>query len=119
MSLSTYSKNKVMSQIFGGTIFVSLHSKPPGEKGEGEIKGGSYSRQEITGQFKSPTPGQGKNVTKISFEELPETEITHIAVWDAKVGGNLLWAADLASKRSVQEGDSLSFKEGKIILEIA
>lgn len=101
-------------------VFVSLHSKSPGQNGENEVVGKGYLRQ--SGEFYAPSNGARKNSGNIIFDDLPATEVTHMGIWNAQTGGNLLWSAELMAKRvgekAVMEGDAIIFKKDKIALEI-
>lgn len=116
MSLSPYGKNKLMDTILSGPVFISLHVGEPGVDGSNEIKNNDYMRQSVANHFTAAVNGEKKTAQDLYFKKLPAAEITHIAVWDAAKGGNLLWSSELMAKKTVFDGDTLLFTAGDIIL---
>lgn len=106
--MSDYTEAAVLNHVFRNItysplpIYVALHTADPGDAGAGaEVSGGGYARilglaapagalaankriglkADGTGEFPAPTAAWGT--------------VTHVGLWDAAVGGNLLWHAPL------------------------
>lgn len=101
MYLTNYSEDKILRAFLGTTvtaptIYAALYHSNPGETGQGaEISYSGYQRQPIS--FSEPATVTGgvsmANVADVVFEPSPvaTNDITHVALMDAVVGGNM-WA---------------------------
>lgn len=115
MPLSEYARNKLMDSLLAGGVFMSLHTDEPGLSGANEVAGQSYSRQ-IADAFSVAKAGEKTSTSDITFDNMPGVTVTHIGVWDAKAGGNFVWAAPLLNKRTIYEGDTLRLRAGNVVL---
>jgi hypothetical protein len=102
MSLSNYQENKVLDHVYGGpdftrpaTVYVSLHFANPGETGANEIT--AITRRAVTNNSTNfPAASNGSKALSATLNFGPTTgnttiaNATHIAIWDASTGGNLL-----------------------------
>lgn len=117
MYASTYLENGVLNTLRGttfnapATVYLALYLSNPGETGSGtEISYTGYQRRPIT--FTAPAPmsdGIGiQNTSNITFTVAPYDlgVISHIAVYSAQTGGNLLVYGELESPLSVEEGEA-------------
>ena len=129
MSAKTdYLENKWIDHTFRAIAFpapsilaVGLFTAAPSDVGGGtEITGGGYARAQLdpsatnwrntqnagTGAS-SGTGGQTSNNVAITFPA-PSAAwgvATHFGIWDALVGGNLLYHAPLAAQKTINNGD--------------
>lgn len=136
---SDYLEQALVNHIFRDTaysqptsIFIALFTSNPGEDGSGtEVDSDStwtdYERQDAAvGDVKvsgwaAPANGVTQNAKVITFPpnngEATIT-VTHIGIYDAISGGNLLFYAPLVSSKSLLQGDVLSFGVGSITVTI-
>ncbi len=105
-SLSNYLANTVLNAYFHNSgCWIGLHESDPTALGQydTEVSGGSYARQEIDFSYAgSRTTG---NTNKVIFDDMPEKVITHVAIWNAPTGGQMLAYHQLSSSISVPEGE--------------
>lgn len=125
---SDYFEN-VVANLFRGTnatapttIYAALYTAAPSDSGGGtEVGAGvGYSRQAVT--FGAPSPaGVIANTNAPTFGPNTTTNwgsITHIGLFDASSGGNLLtWKAATAAK-TVNVGDSYQIPIGSCTLTV-
>lgn len=89
------------------TVYLGLFTAAPGETGGGtEVSGGSYARQAVT--FGPYAAGSVKNSADITFPTATADwgTITHVAIFDAATGGNMLLYGALTTSKTVQSGDT-------------
>jgi len=80
-----------MDSLLSGEVFISLHLADPGLGGDNEVAAQSYIRQNASAAFGVASEGEKKSSADVLFENMPESAVTHIGVWDAEEGGNFLW----------------------------
>lgn len=126
--MSNYLENKLIDHIFRAatfakpsTLYFALFTAAPSDAGGGtEVSGGAYARQALnpsdtnwtatqggTSGASSGTGGHTDNAIAIAFP-VATTDwgtITHLGIFDAVSGGNLLFHAALASSKSILSGD--------------
>lgn len=90
------------------TPYVKLHTGDPGAAGAGNAAAGSTTRVAVTQA--SPSAGSmAINGTNPSWTNGGTSEtITHISVWDASSGGNMLYSAALSASKAWASGDTLT-----------
>lgn len=121
MSFSNYLETKVLAHTFSNTaytspstVYVGLFTSSPSEDGSGtEVSGGSYARQ--SGAFTT----SGNTATTSAAIEFPTATaawgtITHIGIYDASSGGNLLAYAALTASKAIASGDVFRIPAGDI-----
>ena len=121
MSFSNYLETKVLAHTFSNTaytspttVYVGLFVSSPSEDGSGtEVSGGSYARQ--SGSFTTT----GNTATTSAAIEFPTATaswgtITHIGIYDASSGGNLLAYAALTASKAIASGDVFRIPTGDI-----
>lgn len=133
MPASTYAANKILDLLLRGvafsapaTVYISLHTDNPGNTGESEIDTTdwpAYERQDPadggdadTG-FTAPSNKQTQNAKDLLFpahDGDTNITVTHIAIWDAAVGGNCLVTAALDASKIIQPTDELTLKVGDL-----
>lgn len=107
--------------------WVSLHTADPTDAGTGaEVSGGAYARQRVFQDGATPPfwntpvddsgPQLVDNNGNISFPTATATwgTVTHVAIWDASSGGNLLYHGALAASKPISGGDSFKFNSGEL-----
>lgn len=130
-ALSDYMENALIDHIFRGQALPSLPaslyfalftSNPTDANGGVEVAGGDYARQAVTRSLvnfagtqsagsttaSSGTGGTTSNNVAITYPA-PTANwgvITHVAVFDALSGGNLLMHGALAQPKTVNNGDA-------------
>jgi len=111
------------------TYFALLTAAPTDAGGGTEVSGGSYARVAVNSTLanwagtqnsgsttaSSGTGGQTSNNNAVTFPSPTANwgTITHMAIYDAASGGNLLWWAPLNTSKTVNNGDAApSFAAG-------
>lgn len=94
-------------------VYLALYTTATDETGAGtEVTGGTYARQLVT--FGVWATGGALNDASVTFTGLPAATITHAALLDASVAGNMLMEGYLTSQQTVLAGDSINFAIGSI-----
>ena len=127
---TTYFLNCVMGNVFHTktdpalptTYYVALSSTAPSVDGTGVTEppeNVGYERIAIT-SLGEPENGVIKNVEDIDFPESTGNwgTITHYAVLDAPVAGNLLFYNALEKSRIVQADNQVRFKAGSMTITL-
>jgi len=115
--MTTYLKNKIYDHVFRNmeytsppSVWVALFTTATDDAGGGaEVTETGYAREELTAA--APVDGEGGNSVAISFGPATEdwTEVTHVALMDAAVAGNMLLHAALAAPKTVENGETGDF----------
>jgi hypothetical protein len=141
-ALSNYLENKIIDHIFRAqayaapsTLYVALLTVAPSDAGGGtEVSGGSYARVAVTPSLanfagtqsagstdaSSGTGGTTSNNNAITFPT-PSAgwgTATHMGVYDASSGGNLLWYTALGVGKTINTGDAVSFPAAALTFQI-
>lgn len=101
------------------TRYVALYTSAPNDAGGGtEVSGGSYARQTATFAAAATTSGTTTATTSatINWTNMPTATITHVAVWDASTGGNLLYYGPLSASKSLTSGDNFAMNSGNLTI---
>lgn len=139
MSLSDYMENKLVDHVFRGraysapsNIYVALFIAAPSDAGGGvEVSGGSYARVRIGPSDTAWLSTQGTNAAVPSSGTSHGTAngtlivwpvatanwgtITHVALYDALTGGNLLIWNVMQLPKAVNSSDpAFSFRTGNL-----
>jgi hypothetical protein len=127
-SFGDYLENKILDHIFGmgarnyvppANIFIALSTDDPTDSGAGlaEPVGGSYARvSTVAADWAVAAGGEVSNVNPIEFPEATGDwgDITHFALFDQAVGGNLLAHGALTVHKVIGIGDTARFKAGDL-----
>jgi hypothetical protein len=115
MSFTNYLENAVMDHVFGAGTFskpagryVALFTAAPGEAGGGtELANGGYARQNAAFTVSGSAPTQATNTSAIEYPTATASwgTVTHVGVFDAASGGNLLSYAALSVAKTIGSGD--------------
>ena len=114
MSLSNTFETHVLNYLFTATsltrptaLYVALFTSNPDEDASGtEVSGGGYARQSVAFTVSGNT---ASNLASIEFPTATASygTVTHIGVFDASSGGNLIAYAALATSKAIDTGDVL------------
>ena len=102
--------------------YVALFTAAPSDSGGGtEVSGSGYARESVTFDAASSPGGTTANSAAVSFTASGGSfgTVTHIGIFDAVSGGNLLWHGAMTASKTVADGDTLEFSTGNIDLTIA
>ena len=114
MSLSNTFETHVLNYLFTATsltrptaLYVALFTSNPDEDASGtEVSGGGYARQSVAFTVSGNT---ASNLAAIEFPTATASygTVTHIGVFDASSGGNLIAYAALSTSKAIDTGDVL------------
>ena len=124
-SFANYLETKILDHIVGKTsytmptVYVGLSTADPtdGASGLAEPSSGSYARVATAGgDWNAAASGAIDNANEITFPEATGSwgTITHLALFDAASGGNMIAHGALASSTAVENGDIASFAAGAL-----
>jgi hypothetical protein len=102
--------------------YVALYTAAPSDSGGGtEVSGAGYARQSVTFDAASSPAGTTSNSADVSFTAVGGDygTVTHMGIFDASTGGNLLWHGVLSASKTVEDGDTITFTAGNIDLTMA
>lgn len=121
MSFSNYLETEILDHVFGGnaytapsTLYLALYTAAPGEAGGGtEVSGVSYARQSAAMTV------SGNEATTSANVEFPAAgsnwgTVTHVGVFDAASGGNLLAYGSLSNSKAIDSGDIFRITAGSL-----
>lgn len=97
------------------TIYLGLHTESPGESGTGiEVAGGDYARQQIA--FGAPANGSTTNSNDVLFPVATASwgSISHFALWDAGIAGNVLLYGAFTQVKQIEAGDQFKVAAGNM-----
>lgn len=133
--MSNYVEDGLRTHLFrSGTFaktttrYVSLHTADPTDAGTGtEVSGGSYARvqrdaDDANWTAASATDGITTNAADIEFPAPTASWglVSHVAVWDAPTGGNLIGHGALTTPKTVNNGDAApKFLAGSLSITFA
>lgn len=96
-------------------IYVALYTGAPSDAGGGtEVSGGSYARQ-LAG-LSAAAAGATSNAGDITFPTATASwgTITHVGLFDAVSGGNLMMWSALDDSKAVGNGDTFQINAGDL-----
>lgn len=102
--------------------YVALYTAAPSDSGGGtEVSTGGYARQSVTFAAATSPGGTTSNTGTVSFTASGADYglVTHIGIFDAVSGGNLLWHGAMTASKTIADGDTLEFSVGNIDLTLA
>lgn len=126
MSFSNYLENKILDHSLGLTtytkpaaVYLALFTSDPGETGSGtEVSTGGYARQAIV--FSAASGGATSNTSSLTFTASGSGfgTVTHLAIYDAITGGNLLYYSSVGTPRTIAAGESLLLAAGDFDIQL-
>lgn len=117
MSLTNYAEDLTLKHLFTGTAvtrptawFVGLFTAAPGEAAGGtelSTSGTGYARQSGAFTVSGTAPTQATNSAAIEYPTATSAwgTITHVAIFDAATGGNMIAYAALTASKTIASGD--------------
>lgn len=121
MSFSNTFETRVLTWVFTNSSatrptawFVALYTGAPSDAGGGtEVSGGAYARQAVTFSV------SGDTATNTGAIEYPTATagygtVTHVGIFDASTGGNLIAYAALTASKTIDTGDVLRLPAGDL-----
>lgn len=121
MSFSNTFETRVLTWVFTNSSatrptawFVALYTGAPSDAGGGtEVSGGAYARQAVTFSV------SGDTATNSGAIEYPTATagygtVTHVGIFDASTGGNLIAYAALTASKTIDTGDVLRLPAGDL-----
>ena len=123
MSFSNYLETELLDHVFAGNaysspaaVYVGLFTSNPSEDGSGtEVSTSSTGYGRLAGSF---TVSGNTATTDAAIEYSTATAswgtITHIGIYDAETGGNLLAYAALTASKAIASGDVFRIPAGDI-----
>jgi hypothetical protein len=121
MSFSNTFETRVLTWVFTNSSatrptawFVALYTGAPNDAGGGtEVSGGAYARQAVTFSV------SGDTATNTGAIEYPTATagygtVTHVGIFDASTGGNLIAYAALTASKTIDTGDVLRLPAGDL-----
>lgn len=108
-------------------LYIALFTAAPSDSGGGtEVSGGSYARVNVApldANWSAPdsTGGLTDNVAAITFTTATGSwgTVTHLGIFDASSGGNLLFHGALTASKTVGSGDTFSIAIGALDVTFA
>jgi len=124
---SNYLENALINATLRGTnftapaaVYVALFTSDPTDAGTGtEVSGGSYARTVAT--FDAPSNGVTQNSADITFPTATASfgTVSHIGIYDASTGGNLLYHTPLDTSKTIDSGDIFKIETGNLTVTLA
>lgn len=110
-NMTVYLKNKVLNQELA-TVHVALFNATA------EVAKASYARKPTT--FATAVDGQTSNNADILFPIAQEVwgEITHIAIFDAATGGNLLFKSNAEFVKTIDVSSQYKIPKNYLIVRL-
>ena len=128
-AFSAYLENTILDLVLRGTpytppsaVYLALFTNNPTDANTGsEVNsvGTGYSRKQMV--FSSPSSnGAISNSNEILFDPATASfgKVTHLGVFDAETGGNLLIYGPVAESLTIQIGESANFPSGSVRFSI-
>lgn len=126
-AMSDYLENALINATLRGqawtapsTIYLALFTSDPTDAKTGaEVSGGAYARQAVT--FAAPTNGAASTSADVLYPVATAAwgTVTHIGVFDAATGGNLLYHGQLTNTKTISTDDQLKIGAGDITITLA
>ena len=123
-SLSDYGEGAILDHLFGisamaqPTLHIAVSTANPTDAGTGvaEPSGNGYARIATAASDWQRTGNVIDNVNELSFPEATGTwgTLTHIAIFDAATGGNMIAHAALGTSKAIAANETLRFPVGNI-----
>jgi hypothetical protein len=125
---SDYLENKVLDHALATAaytaptnVYVGLHTGSPGDDGLGgnEVSGNGYARKEAT--FAAASDGSASTNATITFDAASGGNwgtISHIGIYDASSGGNLLFHGGVTTSKTIEDGDTFQISSGNLTISL-
>lgn len=122
-----YAENKILNLMRNVAwtqfnAYVALFTAAPSDAGGGtEVSGGSYARQLIGLTEATGSGGATSNASDITFPTASADwgTVTHMAIFDAVSGGNMIMHSVLDASKTIASGDTYKFNAGELDVTVA
>ena len=121
MSFSNDFETRVLNYVFTASSVtrptawhVALYTAAPSDTGGGtEVSGGAYARQAVTFSVSGNT---ATNTAALEYATATAAygTVSHVGVFDASTGGNLIAYAALATSKVIDTGDVFRIPAGDL-----
>ncbi len=121
MSFSNYLENKLLLHTFGAsaytapsTLYLAIHTSNPDEDNSGtEVSGSAYARQTVAFTV---TNNLATNTSAVEFPTATGSwgTLSHVGVYDALTGGNLMAYASLTTSKIIDTNDVFRVPAGDL-----
>lgn len=126
-SLSAYLENALLNHVLGGSsytkpsaLYVALFTSDPTESGTAgtEVSGGGYARKTAT--FSTSTAGSINTNADVIFNVATASwgTVTHIGVFDALTGGNMLFHGALTTSKPINTDDQFKITSTNLTITL-
>lgn len=102
-------------------IGVSLHTSAASDSAAGtEVATGSYARPDSKSKWATPSAGSVATNAVVTFATATASwgVVTDMGLWDALTTGNRLAWGTLTASKTVDNGDTLSFASGALVITL-
>lgn len=124
---SDYLEDKLLDHSLATTaytapagVYVGLHTGSPGDDNSGanEVTGGSYARKAAS--FAASSGGSASTSATITFDAATANwgTISHIGIYDASSGGNLLFHGAVTTSKTIESGDTFQISSGNLTISL-
>lgn len=124
MTFSDFLENALLNHAFKNTaytqptnLYVGLFTVAPNDAGGGtEVTGNGYARVNHNA-WDTATAGATENTGAVTFAAASGGNwgtVSHIGIFDALTGGNLICHGALTTAKAVNDGDTAEFADGAI-----
>jgi hypothetical protein len=120
LGFSDYLRNKILDKVLRGVNFqtappyVSAHDGSPGMTGANE-RSGVLRKLVAASGWLVPVGPYSENTHDIRLTGIPAGDVTHVALWDALIGGNFLIGAALTVPRlGMVDNATLRLRAGEL-----
>lgn len=125
-AFSDYAEDALLDHILGtasmtspADVYLALFLSDPTDADTGtEVSTGGYAR--VVAAFTAASGGVASNSGDLTFTATGADfgTVTHIGLYDALSGGNLLMHTALSASRTVLNGDTLTFATGNLVFTL-
>jgi hypothetical protein len=126
-ALSDYAENKLLDHLLGTTsftmpaqVYLALFTTATTDAGGGtEVSGGAYARQAV--DFDAASGGATDLTADATFPQATANwgTITHVALFDAASGGNMLMHGALTASKQIDSGDTFRVPAADLDVSLA
>jgi hypothetical protein len=133
MGFTDFLRNEILDQVWGAsdyaepaTLYIGLSTTTPADDGTNvsEPAGSGYARVSVTNnltEWPAASGGAKDNANAITFPQATGAwgTVTHVVIYDASTGGNLLAFGALTTSKSIENGDTAEFAAGDLDITLS
>jgi hypothetical protein len=125
---SNYLELKLLDHALGtasfttpSNVYLGLFTSDPTDANSGtevSASGSAYGRQTIT--FDAAASGSAASAATVTFSAATANwgTITHIGIYDASTGGNLLFHGAVTTSKTIESGDTFQVSAGNLTISL-